>query len=147
MKPWQLSGRLRPFVLGSVMLLAAAGCGGKGLHQVSGQVAYKDESDVSVLAGGLVLFEPADPDMPKVSARGLVQKDGTFTMGTHAEGDGVLPGKYRVMVTPPPFFKGRDREKVAPRLLDDRYRTFATSGLEITVTGPMTDYTVTVDKP
>jgi hypothetical protein len=132
--------------VGLILQSATVGCGGRGLCQVKGQVVFKDGSDVSVLARGLVAFYPAEPDMPKVSSRGEIQKDGSFQMSTYSEGDGVHPGKYRVMVTPPPFLR-KNRDDVRPRLIDERYSDFETSGLEATVTGPMTDYTVTVQKP
>jgi hypothetical protein len=133
-------------LMGLSLQWSIAGCGGRGLYQVKGQVVYKDGSDVSVLARGLVVFDPADPEMPKVSARGEIQKDGSFRMSTYTEGDGVLPGNYRVAVTPPPFFK-KTRDDIPPRLLDERFLDFATSELVLNVTGSITDYTVTVQKP
>ena len=143
------SRRARSFLLlflGLVLQSGMVGCGGRGLCQVKGQVVYKDGSDVSVLARGLVVFDPAEAEMPKVNSRGEIQKDGSFQMSTYSEGDGVHPGKYRVMVTQPPFLR-KNRDDVRPRLIDERYQDFETSGLEATVTGPMTDYTVTVQKP
>jgi len=120
-------------------LLQAAGCGGRGLYHVSGQVVYKDGSDPSVLARCLVVFDPADAEGPKSSARGEVQPDGSFQMSTFTEGDGVYAGKYRVMVSVP-------RHSRRLGLLNERYENFATSGLEITVTGAVSDYKVTVEK-
>ena len=67
-------------------------------------------------------------------------------MSTYKEGDGVVPGKYRVMLTPPRPFVRRD-ELPPPPLLDASFQDFETSGLEITVTGAMDDYTITVRKP
>jgi hypothetical protein len=128
-----------------LFLVGTSGCS-RGLFPVKGHVAYKDGADVSVLGGGKVLFTPANPDMEKISPRGEIQPDGAFEVTTPAIGDGVKPGKYRVMVAPPPFFAKR-RGQVRPELLDERFRDFATSGLEITVTGPIDDYTVTVEKP
>jgi hypothetical protein len=71
------------------------GCGGKNLFPVKGTVVYKDGADASVLAGGRVIFQPADPEMPNVSPRGQIQKDGSFQMTTPTEGDGVHPGTTR----------------------------------------------------
>jgi hypothetical protein len=132
--------------LGLLLLVASTmGCG-RGLYPVKGQVVYKDGSDVSVLAKGKVLFSPANPDMERISPRGEIQPDGTFQMSTYASGDGVKPGKYRVMVTQPIFFP-KSRGEQRPVLLDERFASFDTSGLEITVTGPIDDYTITVEKP
>jgi len=138
--------RLLLYPIASVALVGLWGCGGQGFHQVKGKVVYMDGSDVSVLTGGFVLFDPADPEgPPKGSARGEIHQDGSFTMGRYKEGDGVIPGKYRVMVTQPPFLGGRG--KVPPPLLDPRFKDFESSGLEITVSGPIADYSVTVAKP
>lgn len=131
----------------ALFLLAAStlGCG-RGLFSVKGQVVYKDGSDVSVLAKGKVLFSPADPEMEKISPRGEIRQDGSFEMFTYATGDGVKPGTYRVMVTPPIFFP-KSRGEQRPALLDERFGSFDTSGLKITVKGPIDNYTITVEKP
>jgi hypothetical protein len=128
----------------AVVLVGSLGCGGQTLYQVKGAVAYKDESDVAVLANGLVLFDPVDTEV-KVSARGEIQPDGSFRMSTFREGDGVIPGKYRVMLAPPAF-RGK-RNEVRPELLDPSVQDFETSGLTITVTEPVTDYVLSVQKP
>jgi hypothetical protein len=144
-RSWQCAFGGWSRLAGFLLVVGLAGCG-KGLYHVKGQVVYKDGSDVSVLAGGKVLFDPANEEMEKVSARGEIQSDGSFAMSTYQNGDGVKPGKYRVMVAPPPFFAKR-RGQERPRLLDERFQNFATSDLEITVTGSTDDYTVTVQKP
>ncbi|HEY2414586.1 MAG TPA: hypothetical protein VGI40_20230, partial [Pirellulaceae bacterium] len=128
-----------------LLFVGLAGCG-KGLYHVKGKVVYKDGSDVSVLAGGKILFDPAEDTPEKASARGDIQSDGSFEMSTYQTGDGVKPGKYRVMVAPP-LFAAQRRGQERPRLLDERLRSFATSDLEITVTGHVDDYTVPVRKP
>ncbi len=125
-------------------LWVCAGCGGQTLYPVQGTVVYKDDSDVSVLAKGLVIFDPVDQEV-KVSARGEIQPDGSFQMSTTHAGDGVLPGKYRVMVAPPIFQGGRNKPR--PQLLDPDFEDFATSGLQITVTEPVSDFVITVAKP
>ena len=43
-------------------LIGIVGCGGPTLYQVQGTVAYKDDSDVSVLANGLVIFDPVSSE-------------------------------------------------------------------------------------
>jgi hypothetical protein len=127
--------RFGQLMLASQLIVGIAGCSGKTLFPIRGRVEYKDGSDVSVLAGGRVLFDPADPEVLKQSARGTIQKDGSFQMSTYREGDGVPPGKYRVLVATP-----------KKQLLNPRYREFATSGLEITVTKARDDYKVVVEK-
>ena len=131
----------------SFLLVGMVGCGGPTLHPVKGQVVYKGGADASVLARGMILFDPAEDDMPRISARGEIQEDGSFKMSTPGEGEGVRPGTYRVMLSPPPFFPKKSRDELPPQLLDERFQKFATSGLEITVNGPITDHTFTVEKP
>jgi hypothetical protein len=82
------------------LFVTLAGCGGKGLYPVKGRVVYRDGSNVKVLSGGPVLFQPADPNMPQVSARGKTQEDGSFQATTPQGGEGLLPGRYLVTVTP-----------------------------------------------
>jgi hypothetical protein len=127
------------------VLVFACGCGGPGLYSVKGMVVYKDGSGIAVLERGQIVFDPADPSAPKASARGEIRKDGSFTMSTYKEGDGVVPGAYRIMVVPPPYFGIRGSSP--PELFDSRYEDFETSGLSITVTGPVDDFVVTVEKP
>src|SRR5436189_6055052 len=118
MKP---SGKFRilwSVQMGSLLLLGIAGCGGKDLYPVEGKVEYKDGSDVSVLAGGWITFVPTDPEVNKTSAQGEIKTDGSFQMSTYREGDGVVPGKYKVLVAPPRFTGGRF--KTPPQLLDER---------------------------
>jgi hypothetical protein len=139
MKPTLLFTRL----LGLVLLTCALGCSGQGHYQVRGQVVFEDDSDVAPLAGGLVVFDPADPAIAKKGARGQIKADGSFVMSTTTEGDGVLPGKYRVMVAPPTVIPKRNTP-TPPPVLDERFQKFETSGLEITVPGD--DYTLKVRK-
>jgi hypothetical protein len=115
--------------LAVLLLLGAAGCG-SGLYPVQGKVTLDDGTSVT---GGIVVFESRG-EQP-ITARGEIQPDGKYQLSTHKPGDGVPPGKYRVLITPPPQV---DLE--APRVkppYDERYTAFATSGLEFEVTaGP-----------
>src|SRR5262245_53466033 len=83
---------LRLIVLG---VLLAAGCG-RSLYTVRGKVVYADGTP---LAGGWVVFERADGEA-KDTVDGPVADDGTFELRTTKPGDGVAPGKYRVLVKP-----------------------------------------------
>ncbi len=136
--PWRLA-------LGCCFVVWCSGCGSKGMHQVKGTVVYADGSDATVLARGLVVFDPIDLEVTKQSAQGEIQADGSFQMSSVKQGDGVVPGKYRVMVQPPSFFGGR--EKPRPQLLDPMYQDFETSGIEIDVDAAKSNYVITVRKP
>ena len=136
------------FFLMGLPLVLAAGCGGgPKLYPVKGHVAYKGGGDASVLAKGMVIFEPAEEGMPNISPRAIIGEGGSFEMTTPSDGDGVRPGKYKILVNPPPFFaKNREESFNPPILIDESFRDFKTSGLEINVTGPVNDFTITVSK-
>jgi hypothetical protein len=128
-------GRRRLAALGGLwLLLAAAGCG-KGLHPVRGKVAFEDGTP---LAGGQVVCEMKEGERT-VMARGEVQDDGTFRLGTFKPGDGARPGKYQVLIMPDETYVNDParhiravRKKKGPDL-DGRFQSFTTSGLELEV--------------
>src|SRR5438067_9892308 len=121
MKPSRKLGIRWPARTGWLLLVGVAGCGGRELYPVGGKVAYKDGADVSVLAGGMVTFVPTDPEI-KVSAQGYIKPDGSFEMSTFREGDGVVPGKYTVLVAAPRFNVKGGRFKTPPQVLDERFK-------------------------
>src|SRR5271165_434666 len=80
--------------LGLILLTALAGCGGGGRQPVTGKVVYKGEP----VKGGTVVLSPLASGDSK-PASGEVGDDGTFSLGTNAEKDGVMTGKYKVGYT------------------------------------------------
>ena len=80
----------------SLVTLLAIGCGddsGLGArYKVSGNVKYKD----TPVEKGVVTFVPEDPANGR-SATGTIT-NGYYTLTTHANSDGALPGKYKVTV-------------------------------------------------
>jgi hypothetical protein len=128
-------------VIGLGLLLAnAPGCDGSKLYPVEGTIVYPDGEAVTGLAGGSVEF---DPIAGKEGARGEVQPDGTFRLGTHKPGDGAAPGEYRVSIQPP--LPALDRP--APRVLDRRYESVATSGLRVTIKPETNRVRLEVERP
>jgi hypothetical protein len=123
-------------VAAAVFLLGAAGCG--GYHPVRGTVTYPDGTPVSK---GIVVFERKDGGKA-VTARGEIQADGTYQLGTEKTGDGAPAGKYRVLVTP------RVENPDAPEVtFDRRFADFNTSGLEFEVTSGDNDFPIQVTRP
>ena len=106
-------------------MLAASGCGSP-LQPVHGKVTLADGSPA---VGSLVVFE-SQGEGKTVTARGEVQSDGTYALGTYELGDGVPPGKYRALVAPPPVVNV-DEPARAP--FARKYQDFQTSGLEFEV--------------
>jgi hypothetical protein len=119
-----------------VLLVGVAGCG--GYYPVHGKVTYPDGSPVTK---GIVVFE-SNGAANAISARGEIQADGTYQLGTDKPGDGVPAGKYRVLVTP------RLENPDAPEVtFDRRFADFNTSGLEFEVGSGDNDFSIQVTRP
>lgn len=122
-----------------LLLLAAAGCGSK-LHPVHGKVAFPDGTP---LDGGLVVFEQQKEGESPVMARGEIHTDGSYQLSTYRPGDGVPPGKYRVLVSPKTDLNDVDGPRKPPPF-DPRYMAFDTSGLEFEVNEGANEYPIQV---
>jgi hypothetical protein len=91
--------RLRGLALltGPLALVVLIGCGDStGLEKrypVSGKVTYKGQP----VPKGNVFFVPVDATKGR-SAGGEIAEDGSYTLTTAEEGDGALPGEYKVAV-------------------------------------------------
>lgn len=118
---------------------AVAGCGGSNIYPVEGKIAYPDGKPAVELAGGSVEFDPVEG---KEGARGQVNADGSFRLGTFNPEDGVVPGRYRVCIQPPLPELDRPARQVLPR----RYEDFQTSGLQVTIKPERNSITLTVDR-
>src|SRR5262245_59555003 len=94
---WSSSSLVSRLLLGLLFLLALSGCGQR-MRSVEGIVVF---SDGKPLKGGMVIFDPVNPQGQKVSPRGDIGEDGRFQMSTFTAGDGVHEGQYRVYLTPP----------------------------------------------
>ncbi len=125
-------GVCRPGLWGVVLglgVLCLGGCGSKGLHPVHGKLVYADKEDpVKELAGFEVIF--TSEKLGK-SARGTIQKDGSFQLGTVKDNDGAPPGEYVVTLTQP--FREPERPYVGDRVVDRAYEDPATSDLKAEV--------------
>jgi hypothetical protein len=129
-------------VAGLALVLAlAAGCGSANTYPVRGKVIFKDGAP---LPGGQVVFRPVDEKL-QVSARGDIQPDGRFALGTYKEGDGAVPGKYQALINPP--VPPKVKEKGNPQIIHPRFRNYETSGLEFDVKRGTNDFNIEVDRP
>lgn len=88
----------RSSLLLALLACCLAGCGQGKTVPVNGLVKLKDGSDVSVLKGYSLTFEP---EGGKASAVGEINADGTFQLSTFGANDGAEPGKYRVAINQP----------------------------------------------
>jgi len=118
------------------------GCGGSKYSPVSGQIVFPDGAPVTGLEGGAVVFEGTGPDGKPISASGPIDAQGKFTLGTESVSDGAVPGKHKVLITPPPS----TGDIPLPAVIDPKYGSFDSSGLEIEVAaGKNADVKLTVD--
>jgi len=88
-------------------------------------------ADGRPLAGGSIICE--SPHGPP--ARGKIDAEGKFQLGTYEVDDGAVEGKHLVAIWPKLSADGeRDvAKRAAPAMLDDRYANAQTSGVEFDV--------------
>ena len=110
-----------------VMLCTAAACIGCGGDQVglSGKVVFSDDN--SPVTFGTVCFAT-----PTFQAKGEINADGSFIMGSRSAQDGLPPGNYKVAIFGCTEDAGGDK---IYSLLDPKWTSPST-----------TDYTVDVQK-
>jgi hypothetical protein len=124
------------------ILVGASGCGGPRLYPVQGRVLFPDGTP---LKGGWVVFEPVEAT-DDVSARGRIQSDGTFRLGTVRDDDGAVAGRHRVLVVPPLPPK-LDERNPPPPPIHARFRSFDTSNLAFVVKPGPNEFEIRVEKP
>jgi hypothetical protein len=120
--------------------LALPGCGG-GLYPVRGTVTLDDGTPV---AKGLVIFERVDGG-PAVTARGDIQPDGSYELSTNKPGDGVPPGRYKVVLNSLDLSDVPDEQKDLP--YDAKYLSPRTSDLEFEVKAGPNDIPIKLARP
>lgn len=73
------------------------GCGGSGeftTYPVSGKIEYNGKP---MAGGGSIAFMPVSNQKGKM-AGGVIAEDGSFVMSTYGDGDGSIPGEFRVVI-------------------------------------------------
>jgi hypothetical protein len=129
----------------SLVLLVAAGCASRsGLVPVEGQVVHSDDgSPATELKGYTVEFQSIDGrlDGKPASATGEIDAEGKFRLSTLKANDGALAGRHKVILAP----ASAAASSKTKRVIDKKYESFDTSGLEATVAAG-TPVTVTVDR-
>lgn len=138
---WPLSERRRLLLaIAMLWLLGLAGCG-KRLYPVHGTVTLEDGTPVS---RGMVVMERTEGG-EAITARGEIQADGRFQLSTHKPGDGVPPGRYKVLINPLDLSDVPDEKKDLP--FDIKYLKFETSELEYEVKAESNDFPIRVIRP
>jgi len=77
-----------------VFLPLLIGCGGS-MGQIDGKVVWTDGTPAKELSGGQVIFES---QAMRITARGQIGPDGSFTLRTTTVGDGAKLGDYEVAI-------------------------------------------------
>ena len=125
-------------ILLTCSLLVAVGCGSR-YYPVQGKVTLEDGKP---LTKGMVVFENTDGTE---MARGMIQTDGRYQLSTGKPGDGVKPGRYRVLVSALDMTDVPDELKKLP--FDIKYTRFQTSGLEFEVKAEPNDIPIKLQRP
>lgn len=125
-------------------LIIFTGCSG-GKVGVSGKVTFEDGTPLSK---GEVTFQTGD-----YSASGKVNPDGTYTISSTGNNDGLKPGLYKVTVIAVEYDSNLDltddpnRKVAGPKVLvDPKFNSVETSGLSCDVKGKTT-YDIKVTAP
>ena len=116
---------VRWIVLSVTTLSTLCGCsdGNVPTYPAGGKVTF---SNGSPLDGGWVEYRPVTGEVN--IARGPIQSDGTFELGTFVSKDGAVAGEHHVLVVPPP------PAELSPGYIHPRFRQHKTSELKFVVT-------------
>ncbi len=137
---------VKSFVVAACLLPLLVGCQ-KGIA-VGGKVSFPDGKP---LATGIVCFQN-----DKTMARGVLDANGVFRLGTNTPNEGLAPGKYKVYVTEAfdrqtfPLPKTDDepfRHPIETPLIDVKFMNPETSGLACDVVPGLKSFDITVDYP
>lgn len=111
-------------VLALLILLAGCGPSQPDRVPVSGTVTIDGKP---VTAGSIMVV----PEGSR-AATGALGPDGRFTLTTHDENDGTVPGTHKVAVTATERASDTSIRWLAPQ----KYSVFHTSGITVTIYGP-----------
>ena len=111
-------------------------------YEVTGEVVF---SNGTPLKGGWIIFESPEQGL---AARGVIDTNGTFRLGTYEQSDGAVAGKQLVAITPAtPDGYDPDKGRAHP-IIHRRFTHMNTSGLVFEVTpGGENHFEITVEPP
>jgi len=116
--------------------LSLAGCGDN--CRLSGKVTFTDGNPVPT---GMVLFTT-----PTFQAKGEIQPDGTYIVGSEKKYNGIPKGTYQVSVTGvTKQVPGMGGMSAYVPICDEKYLYDATSGLTCTVPAPGNKYDIVLE--
>lgn len=118
--------------IATAMIVAGCSGGKEPTYPARGTIAF---SDGKPLTTGWVSFRSLDSGK-NVTARGPIQSDGSFELTTFFPADGAVEGRHQALVAAVPFQNEREvpiNTRPPPPLVDQRFSSFQTSGLEFVV--------------
>jgi hypothetical protein len=136
-------------VMASAMVVLLVGCGRRDLHRVQGVVRFADGQPLTT---GRVVLDYGPQAVH--GGWGYIRGDGTFTLGSFTENDGVRAGAVRVAIinaiaTEPGRDPSPDRDpsivKTKP-LIHSRFESPETSGLLFEIPR-QAKWEIVVDRP
>lgn len=134
-----MSLRLLAIIVGVLCLFTVVtGCG-NGFVGMKGRVTYSDNGEP--LEAGTVTFTSE-----MFQARGDIEKDGNYVIGSLTDNDGLPPGTYTVYISNADSLSGSQENPVKTPLIDGKYASPKTSGLSVIVDGSTKKYDFTVDR-
>ncbi len=129
------------FFLLMIALCVCMGCDGK--QQLGGKVTFSD--DGSPVTMGAVFFTT-----PTFVAQGDIKSDGTYVVSSTGMNDGIPPGKYQVYIGGVETVETKEMggRTITNRtsLINTKYQSPSTSGLEFTVDGSTRKFDIQVDR-
>lgn len=121
--------RFHFFCVAAIVVLAFSACS-RNYQRDTAPVNGRVTVDGIPLTSGYVIVIPESGRM----AKGAIQSDGSFVLGTYAANDGVPLGRHSVVVQPVPA-DAVDSSKIEPGpAIPKQYEVARSSGLEIEVT-------------
>ena len=126
------TGPARRWAAAAVVVSTAllAGCA-SGPYPVEGTVVWADDgTPAKELENSQVVFEQPETN---TTARGVIQGDATFRMTTLNPDDGAMPGEHKVLIAESQKSANKDGTQLMPPILDQKYRSTATTDLTVTV--------------
>ena len=117
------------------LLLLVVGC---GQPKINGKVVFSD--DKSPVPHGIVIFHEGNR-----IARGMIQSDGSYVMGSLTQKDGLPVGTYKVSIKETQVNISETSLPIYKNVIDNKYESPDTSGLFLEVKGSQT-YDIEVDR-
>jgi hypothetical protein len=130
-------------------LVAAAflGCNKspQATYPVHGSIKWGSGQVANELAESTVELQVVEGPQIRVSPRGEVQSDGTFTLTTYSRGDGAPAGTYKAIVMPKQVVD--DEIRAPPPILHKRFQSFPSTPLNVKVDSGANDIVLEVEHP